>query len=267
MEEVMMSSELHPKQTTYFRILLLCIVSGTCLMLVAQAPAIPGDEPVIVSGRTPAVLKPYAIALGLRLQWPGRERISATGNITYFDEVSPRTETVRITWQIPMKVRLQGKDIKLIFDRNNPGQTASLDRKKIDMIRTLLEDGVEGFFALQKGRISFKYLGTGFKLEGSTGSDPGMDVILMTFPDIFRHNEPVRKSYWFNSSTKLLGVVAYNSPSGTSTHTVIDDWRDVSGEKLPFRIERWEDNKLIMRLALDSALFTAGVNDGTFGDN
>jgi hypothetical protein len=166
-----------------------------------------------------------------------------------------------------MKIRLDQGGRPLIFDRSNPAQAVPGAPKVADTIQMLLEDSVEGLFALQDRRISRRYLGSGFRLEGATGSDPGMDVFLLEYPDAFREKQPILKSYWFDSSTKLLGVVAYTSSSGVATHVVIDDWRDVSGEQIPFRIERWEDNKLTIRLILDSAAVTAGANDGMFGGN
>jgi hypothetical protein len=240
---------------------------GICLMLSAPVLATPLTEPPVLLSQTPSELKPYAIALGQRLQRPGKEKIAVEGAITYFSEDPPRTEPVRITWQFPLKIRLDQNGSRLAFDGNNPVKAMSAARNTADTIQTLLEDSVEGFFALQKDRISRLYLGSGFKMEGAKESDSGMDVVLMTFPDNFRGKEPILKSYWFDSGTKLLGVVAYTSSSGAVTHIVIDDWRDVAGEKFPFCIERWEDNKLKMRLTLDSAAFTTVSNDGSFGEN
>ncbi|HTY62924.1 MAG TPA: hypothetical protein VMG30_11795 [Acidobacteriota bacterium] len=237
------------------------------LMLCVPALSTPADEPEVVLSRTPMEIKPYAIAVGRRMQKPGKERIVASGTITLFGENSPRAEGVRITWQFPLKIRLELGALILAFDRSNPSQAVLRTQKTADMVQTLLEDSVDGFFALQKDRISRRYLGSGFKLEGAKDSDPGMDVMQLTYLDKFRENQPVLKSYWFDSGTKLLGVVAYTSASGSATHIVIDDWRDVAGEKLPFLVERWEGNKLIMRLILGSAVFMAGANDGTFGDN
>ena len=258
---------LYQNRRNYCRTILGSGALGICLMLSGPVLATPPAEPSVLLSQTPSELKPYAIALGQRLQLPGKEKISAEGAITYFSEDPPRTEAVRITWQFPLKIRLDKNGSRLAFDRNNPEQAMPTVRKAADTIQTLLEDSVEGFFALQKDRISRRYLGSGFKLEGAKESDSGMDVVLMTFPDNFRDKEPILKSYWFDSSTKLLGVVAYTSSSGAVTHSVIDDWRDVVGEKFPFRIERWEDNKLTMRLILDSVAFTAGSNDGSFGEN
>jgi hypothetical protein len=237
------------------------------LMLSIPVLATTPEAPAVLLSQTPTELKPYAIALGQRLLKPGKERIAASGTITCFDEKLPRTETVQITRQYPMKIRLDQGGTRLAFDRDNPAQAIPRARETVDAIQTLLEDSVEGFFALQKGRISRRFLGSGFKLEGAKESDPGMDVVLLTYPDNFRDKQPQLKSYWFDSSTKLLGVVAYTSDPGVVTHIVMDDWRDVSGEKLPFRIERWENNKLIMRLVLNSAAVMAGANDGAFGGN
>ena len=244
-----------------------CGTYGAFLLLSTPVLAIPPIEPSVVLSHTPMELKPYVLALGQRLQTPGKERIAALGTITYFGKDLPQTEAVRITWQFPLKVRLDQNGTRLEFDSNNPGQPKRHGQKLVDAIETLIDDSVEGLFALQKDRICRRYLGSGFKLEGAKESDPGMDVILLTYADNVRNKQPILKSYWFDSGTKLLGVVAYTSASGAATHVVIDDWRDVAGEKFPFRIERWEDNKLMMRLILDSAVFMAGAKDGTFGEN
>jgi hypothetical protein len=257
----------HQKPGNYCRTRLGAGALGICLMLSAPLLATPPDAPSFLLSQMPSELKPYAIALGQRLQKPGKERIAVEGAVTYFGENSPRTEAVRIMWQFPLKIRLDQNGSRLAFDKNNSVQTMTAAQKAVETIQTLLEDSVESFFALQKDRISRRYLGSGFKLEGTKESDPGMDVVQVSFPDNFRGKEPTLKSYWFDCSTKLLGVVAYTSSSGAVTHIVIDDWRDVAGEKFPFRIERWEDSKLIVRLTLNSATFMAGANDGTFGGN
>lgn len=240
---------------------------GALMMLSAPLLSAPRDEPVVILSQTLSELKPYAIAPGQRLHTPGRETITASGSLTLFEDGRQRTEAVHILWQLPMKVRVKREGAPLVFDRNNPEQTMSGAQKTIDVIQTLLEDSVEGLFALQKERISLRYLGSGFKLEGAGESDPGMDVVMVTYSDKFHSGQPILKSYWFDSSTKLLGVVAYTSASGAATHVVVGDWRDVSGEKIPFRVERWEDNKPAMRLILESAAVSAKANDDTFGGN
>ncbi len=77
----------------------------------------------------------------------------------------------------------------------------------------------------------------------------------------------LQKAYWFDSHTKLLGVVGYTSSSGIPTHIVIEDWRDVGGEKVPFRIERWENNKRVLQINLESAAVLDGAEDGILEGN
>jgi hypothetical protein len=223
------------------------------------------DDAATMFRQAPSDLKPLAIAPGQRLQKTGRERISATGTIAFPGDGLTQVEPIRLTLQYPLKIRLDMSDGRWIVDRRDPARRMTGKKKIADAIQVMLEDSVEGFFALQKSRISRRYYGSGFTLEGARESDPGMDVYVLTYPDVFSNGQPIQKSYWFDSRTKLLGVVAYTSLSGATTHVVLDDWRDVQGEKLPFRIERWENNKLTMHLVLGSAAIAPAAEDGTFG--
>ena len=251
----------------HFSVSLIPIVFGVFLALSIHARAGEPGKTIPDLSQTPLELKPYATAIGQRLQKPGRERITATGTILYQTDSLQQAEPLRVTWQHPLKIRLEQGGKGQTFDRNNPSQSSHGNQTPLDTVQMLLEDSIEGFFALQKGRIARRYLGSGFILEGAKETDPAVDIVQMTFPDTFRQGQPILKSYWFNSRTKLLGVVAYKSTSGVLTHIVIDDWRDVEGEKIPFRIERWENNKLAMQLTLDSATISAGTDDGSLGGN
>lgn len=235
--------------------------------LPVPAPAAPPEESALVLSRIPSELKPYAIAPGQRIHRRGKERVSVSGTIFYHKNGLEKSGPVRIMWQHPMKMRFDQGGVPLIYNRNAAATRGGGDSKAADMIQMLLEDSVEGLFALQEKRISRRFLGSGFKLEGATESDPGMDVVLLEYADTFGEKRPILKSYWFDSCTKLLGVVAYTSSSGSLIHVVIDDWRDVSGEKIPFRIERWENGKPTIRLAFSSATVAAATNDGIFGGN
>jgi hypothetical protein len=246
---------------------LVCMVSLALMVSSAQSIAgLPEKAPASFR-RMPSGLKPYVIALGQRLQKPGKERIIAVGTLSHPGDARQRSEAVRITWQYPLKIRLDKGKNSLTFDRNNPAQATPGDQETVDTIQMLLEDSMEGLFAMQKDRISRLYLGSGFTLEDASASDPGMDIVMISYPDIFRRKQPILKSYWFDSRTKLLGVVAYTSSSGILTHIVINDWREVEGEKIPFRIERWENSKLAMRLNLESVTVLAGANESNLGGN
>jgi len=216
---------------------------------------------------TVSVLKPYAAALGRRLQKPGKCKISAAGTLTRQDTLGQRTESIRITWQYPMKIKLEQAGSTLVFDRHNPAPSVTADPTAANILQVLLEDSVEGLFALHQSGAVRRYLGSGFKLEGSKESDPGVDVLLLSYPDIFQKKKVIQKAYWFDSHTKLLGVVGYTSSSGIPTHIVIEDWRDVGGEKVPFRIERWENNKRVLQINLESAAVLDGAEDGILEGN
>ena len=231
-------------------------------VLAVQAEA--GEETL---NKIPFQYKRYAVVPGQRFCRQGKERIAAKGTITYFDGDRESSEPVQIIRQTHSKIRINQGGKVTVFDRNNPKHTIPSVQKTADTIQVLLEDSAEGFLDLLQSSIAVRHLGTGFRLENATASNPGMDVILMSYPDVFRNNTSIQKAFWFDSRTKLLGVVSYVSRSGSVIHVVVDDYRDVDGEKLPFRIERWEDSRLSMRLSLNEANLSAGAEDGTFGGN
>ena len=241
---------------------------GATLVLPLLCPpvsAAPAADPPIALNRIPAALKPYALAPGQRLHRPGKERILASGTIAFPEDGRMRSEPVRIAWQYPMKLRLDRGGSPMVFDGKKPRTATAGARGIADAARSLLEDSVEGFFALQDGGGAMRTLGSGFRMEGTGDADPAMDVVLLECPDPLGGNEPVLKSYWFDSGTRLLGVVAYATSPGVATYTVLGDWRDVEGERIPFRIERWQNNEPIIRLELEAASVAAADDDGLFG--
>jgi hypothetical protein len=225
------------------------------------------EAPLVALNKIPFQYKGYAVVLGQRFYRPGKERITAQGTLTYFDGDQEVNEPIQIIRQSHLKIRLDQGGKVSIFDGNNTRPVLSGTEKVKDSLQVLLEDSAEGFIDLLQTTVTRRHLGTGFKLESAVESDPGMDVILMSYPDAFQNNTPIQKAYWFSSRTKLLGVVSYLSGSGRVNHIVIDDYRDIEGEKLPFRVERWEDGKLVMRLTLNEATLSAGAEDGIFGGN
>jgi len=94
-----------------------------------------------------------------------------------------------------------------------------------------------------------------------------VDVIQIIYLDAVRKGQNIAKTYWFNSWTKLLGLVGYTDPSGAVVNVIFEDWRDIQGEKIPFLIKRFENGNITMSLAISEATVSAGVEDGTFGGN
>jgi hypothetical protein len=237
------------------------------VLMSPHAWAAQAEAALAALNKIPFQYKGYAVVLGQRFYRPGKERITAQGTITYYDGDQELNEPVQIIRQSHLKIRLDQGGKVSVFDRDNPRPRLSSTEKATDTLQVLLEDSAEGFMDLLQTTVARRHLGTGFRLESAVESDPGMDVILMSYPDAFQNNTPSQKAYWFNSRTKLLGVVSYLSGSGRANHIVIDDYRDIEGEKLPFRIERWEDGKLVMRLTLNEATLSSGAEDGIFGGN
>ena len=218
-------------------------------------------------GWIPFRFETYAHAVGQRLKGPGKERISATGTLERFSGNDSATGPVRIVWEYPLKIRLDRGGKVLVVNRKIPRTAASIDQTAIDTVQTLLEDSVEGLLAIGNDIGVTRNMGSGYRLVNAAPDNPSMDIVHMAYADLFHGGQMVEKAYWFNSQTKLLGVVSYKSPSGTRVHVVVDDWRDIEGDKVPFLIERYEDNRLILRVTLNSATVTAGVEDGAFGGN
>jgi hypothetical protein len=239
---------------------------AAALLLSSQLKAEQPDAMRVSFNRTPSQFKAYAVALGQRLMKSGKERIVATGYLAYAENLGKPVQ-VEIIWQYPLKVRLTQGDSSQAFDMSNASLKAPSNQRLADTIEVLLEDSMEGLFSLRPTAVSTRHYGSGFKLANAGSKAPGIDLVQAIYADVFRDGKQVVKTYWFSSSSKLLGFVGYQSVSGRDVNIVIDDWRDVDGEKVPFLIERWEDSKLALRLELSSATVTAGSEDGTFGGN
>lgn len=207
----------------------------------------------------------YADAVGMRLRRPGKERITAEGKLAHFNGGQEQTDFVEVTWEFPLKMRLETATGLLTFDADGSEPRVPEDSKSAAALEVLLEDSVEGFLAFSGRRGSSRDMGSGYRLSDAKPEDSCMDIIHAVYPDVLRKGQTVEKAYWFNCQTKLLGVVTYPSLSGGRVHIVVEDWRDIEGEKVPFRIERWEDGKLKLRLTLDEVIISAGAEDGAFG--
>jgi hypothetical protein len=223
-----------------------------------------GDAKQSVSG-IPFRYQSYANAVGLRLRMPGKERITAAGKLARYSGDQEQTEAVTVTWEFPLKIRLDLPNEVLAFDGANSKQIVPEDSKGAETIQVLLEDTLEGFLAFGGRRGSSRDMRSGYRLLDAKPEDSCMDIVHVVYPEAFRKGQTVEKAYWFNCQTKLLGVVTYPSLSGGRVHIVVEDWRDIEGEKVPFRIERWEEGKLMLRLTLDEAVVSAGAEDGAFG--
>ena len=245
---------------------LLCGTLAAALLTPCMVQAQEPDAMRLSFNQTPPQYKAYAAALGQRLRQSGRERITATGHLTYAEALD-KPLPVGIVWQYPLKVMLTNGESSQAFDLASASVKTPADRLLAGTVEALLEDSVEGLLALLPTASMTRHLGSGYTLPDARGKGRGIDIVQATFATALHNGQPAAKTYWFDSATGLLGLVEYESASGDSVDVVVDDWKEVDGEKIPFLIERWENGKLVMRLTLLSAAVTAGIADGTFGGN
>lgn len=231
------------------------------------------DETQVLAGQAggaPAVRIPerfalYGRAAGLRFREPGKERTIGVGSLSILKDDVEDKEPVEIIWQFPSKIRLNFGNSSIFYDGTNGIQLT--DPQKADAIQVLLEDSLEGFFSIVKENNTSRHLGSGYRLINSSPMDSCIDIIRVRYPDRFHNGKYLSKGFWFDCHTKLLGVVTYTDDSGIKVNVVLKDWRDIQGEKWPYLVERWENDKKTMALSLDAVTFAAAAEDGAFGGN
>jgi hypothetical protein len=243
-----------------FLMLTAAVVFGNASMSWAREPE---NETPAFSG-IPSRFKLYAHVVGQRLRKPGKERVVGVGTLVRYESDASEKEPVEVTWEFPLKLRLQYGEQKVVFDRNDPAKVIPPKQKDADATQILLEDSLDGFLSIARGGGVTRNLGSGYRMHNADSKDSCIDIIHLIYPDIFHDGKLISKAYWFNCQTKLLGVVTYATPSGSKVDVIISDWRDIQGEKWPFVIERYENGKLTMKLTLDSVTVGKAVDDGIF---
>jgi hypothetical protein len=212
----------------------------------------------------PSAAQRFLLAAGTRLRRPGKERITAAGSLSRNQGAA---SPVEVTWEFPQRIRIDTDQGSVIFDRGNPSQAIPQDREIADTIETLLEDTLEGFFASLRGG-SIRFLGAGFRGRTGNPGEPSFEIVEVWSQSRFRNGaEPTVKQYWFDSRTKLLSRVVYRiaAVSGSALVEVLwSDWRDVEGERVPFRVERREAGQTTLQLVLTSAVVSPKADDGRF---
>lgn len=214
----------------------------------------------------PALCKPYAVAVGQRLQKPGKERIAAAGSLYWISNGKSQTAAVRVVWQIPLQIRIEGTGslIVLNWGQNSAGQEA---RDNSNTVESLLDDTVEGLISLNNQAGGSRLVGKAFRDKTAASTGATYDVVQLFYPSLLRSRATVSKLYWFDSKTKLLYRVTYKSSTGGTVEVRTSNWQTVNGEAIPFLIERQENGQVTVRLTLASAVVGAGAQDGIFGGN
>jgi len=209
-------------------------------------------------------------ALGNRLEKPGKERVTITGELRSSSDLQVRELTA--TLEFPDKLRLgiqnDHQNRLITFDKQEIKEQTAPD--ELDLIESLTYDSAEHFFNAQMQGNAMRFLGSRFRTDdGSTPaySGPYYDIYKIADRIDAAGEERAAKLYYFNSETLLLERVIYvinRNGAEINIETKLSDWRDEDGQKMAHRIERLENDKSVFVLTIRSAQFGRRADDGIF---
>ena len=211
-------------------------------------------------------------ALGDRLEKPGKERLTITGELRLSADSQARTITA--TLEFPDKLRLgiqNGRQNRLIaFDKQQIKGEPTAD--ELDLIESLTYDSAEHFFNTQIQGNAMRFLGSRFRTDDGSNPDyngPYFDIYKIADQIDSSGEERAAKLYYFNSETLLLERVTYViNRNGTeiNVETRLSDWRDEDGQKVARQIERLENGASVFVLTMRTAGLSARTDDGAFAN-
>jgi hypothetical protein len=225
------------------------------------------DQPTITLATIPADCKSFAIAVGQRLQKPGKERTTATGALVLVANGVTQTSTVQIISQYPQKIRIDGAGPTLVFDASHGINGGPASQSLSALLDVLVNDSVDGMIALSNQNGALRFLGRGYKENGTSEASSAYDLVQVRFADSLKTAKTTSKMYWFDTVSKLLTRVTYLSDAGAPVEVTVGNWKKVQGEFFPFLIERRESGALGLRLTLSAVMPSPSVQDGIFGGN
>lgn len=191
-------------------------------------------------------------ALGNRLEKPGKERLTITGELRSSSD--SLVHEITATLEFPDQVRLKGQ----------------LSSEEPDLIESLTYDSAEHFFNAQMQGNAMRFLGSRFRTDDGSNPDyngPYFDIYKIADRIDASGQERAAKLYYFNSDTFLLERVTYvinRNGSQINIETKLSDWRDEDGQKVARRIERLENGKSVFALNIGSVQFGKRDDDGIF---
>jgi hypothetical protein len=169
----------------------------------------------------PGPVDHHAAALGDRVRVAGKEKTVLNGQFT--DE-NGKTKPVRLTFQLPALLRMEGL----------AGQNTRLEEA---LLETFTADTAEGMLSSIKDGAAVHLIGR------RVGPDPATDIFEVS--GSVRPNGPDRlKRYHFDSETGLLAATRYMDETRSPPSNIevrFSDWRHVDGSAYPGRIERFEN--------------------------
>jgi hypothetical protein len=207
------------------------------------------------------------IALGGRVQAPGKERVVMTGSLNRKGSVS----SVQIVRQLPGLLRVDesgGRNRSVVFDQTTLNGSSAIDDDDEDLAETLESDTAETFLAKFGPGASVRYLGDRFKVKGEAGFGSELDIYeVVATVNLKRNKQRVTKRYMFDSNSGLLRRVVYaarRSGKVVLVQTMLSNYSSTTGYPLPGRITRTVEGTEIFSITLSSATVSAAPQDFAF---
>lgn len=252
-------------------VLLTLLLTATQTYLLAQGQAGSARSQYVQQASLWPELRDSISKLGQHLQRPGKERIVLNGSL--YRAWSSQNVNVRILWELPGKIRVEelaGGSPEVSVSNGSFFQKSggrALTSRDNDMLETLVYDSAERFFISQAEGMSILSHGARFR---------DLDAPATVFYDIYEVVDQVKRSqgsrlqrklYYINSDTRFLEKVFYTIRRGGSPINVevkLTDWQNVNGESVPGKIERYEDNQLVLSLVINGSGTGPSQSDGMF---
>jgi hypothetical protein len=221
--------------------------------------------------KLPPRLRESLALLGNRLTRPCKERLTLEGTLSFGNIGGV---PFRLIGELPNHLRLEaqadrGKQI-FTFDGQHAGKGGNaVNPSDEDVIETFAFDSLENLFTGLGRGASIRQLAfhsqTG---DGEGYAGPFYDVYEIT-SDV-RAGKDVRrqaKLLLVNSDTLLPEAVTYERERDGAVLKVevrFNDWREVGGQMLPFRVVRTEDGNPSITMEVNSADSGPETQDGAF---
>jgi hypothetical protein len=212
------------------------------------------------------------VALGDRLQKPGKERVILTG--TYTD--ASGTQPIRLVWELPGKLRvdLMGATPLTLISAGagvlrKGGNAAIADD---DLLESLRDDRPEiALFGGGGGHASWRFLGARFRTDDGTTPNytgPLFDIYQIVSAAKGRSDKAIRwKLFIFDSISKLLARTQYvveRSGQDVAVETDWSSWTSTGGDPMPGQIFRLENGKPVMTINITAGQTAPTANDTIF---
>jgi hypothetical protein len=210
----------------------------------------------------PEPLQSKYLALGDRMQKPGKERILIHGVLTDSSGSNDTQVVVEKGKKLRVDVSIPKGPKSLRFDgKNAPNKTDEVDN---DLLEAMLDDSPEMFF---EAAVTGSFLLVGLRFADGQGDLYDVYDVPMPAKGNATHQRP-SKRYFFNSKTKLLSYVQYresNEKDAPVIETRFSDWVIVDEQKAPSTVTRKKQGKVVFTLqgktvntapAAEDALFT-----------